>query len=277
MVIKSENDPQTPLLRAKYQFFNDPSIPQILSMGWGVQTFGVLVMIKEGILPKPDLIIHADTKAEKPETEIFKKQIGIPLIEELGIEYVELTNKQGIYEEYLSTNNIPIAGFASCTDHFKIRPIRNYLKQRYERSSKPYYQVWVGISIDEAKRAISKKEQSPKYHQMIYPLLDLNFTRREIKELIEANGYEIPPKSGCFICPYQGLRGFLEIKTKHPDLFDKAVIIENAYFEGNPEREFGFLQNSQIRLQTLKDMKSLFSYELIENDQNECESGGCFL
>ena len=272
-----EKDPFTPLFEGKHQFFYDPNKPQVLSMGWGVQTFAVLVMIDLGLLPKPDLIIHADTKAEKPETYIFKKQIGIPLIEKLGIEYVEITNKDGIYEGYLSTNNIPIAGFASCTDHYKIRPIRKYLKERYKTDSKPFYQVWVGISKDEEKRMIPKNEQAPKYHQMIYPLLDLNYTRRELIDLIKDNDFELPIKSGCFICPYQGLKGFLEIKTKHPNLFEKAVIMENAYFENNPHREYGFLQNSQIKLQTVKDMKSLFDYQLIENDQQECQSGGCFI
>ena len=260
-------------------FNYDPSKPQILSMGWGVQTFGMLVMIEKGLLPKPDLIIHADTKAEKPETIEFKNKIGIPLIEKLGIEYVEVSKDRGIIYGYLNLNSIPQAGFRSCTDKYKVEPLNYYLRDRYKDmiESKPYYQCWIGISTDEKRRRIPKEDQRPKYQQMIYPFLDLNYSRNDIIDYIKSNGYEIPVKSGCFMCPYAGLRGFLELKEKHPDLFNIAVHMENNYFENRPERDHGFLMDSKIKLQTLKEMKSLFSYQQIENNMNECDSGGCFL
>ena len=37
---------------------------QVLSFGGGVQSFAMLLLIKEGLLPKPDIIIHSDTGSE---------------------------------------------------------------------------------------------------------------------------------------------------------------------------------------------------------------------
>ena len=47
-------------------FLVDPL--QVLSFGGGVQSTAMLLFIKDGLLPQPDIIIHADTGAEMPET-----------------------------------------------------------------------------------------------------------------------------------------------------------------------------------------------------------------
>ena len=262
------------------QFNYDEDKPQILSMGWGVQTFAMLVMVENGSLPRPDLIIHSDTGAEKPETLIFKEEIGIPLIKKLDIPYIEVMKNDGIIEGYKRDNTIPIVGFRSCTTKYKVQPMLDRLKLLYQtdkKQAKPYWQSWIGISTDEAQRKVKREDQTPQYQEMIYPFLDLDLSRRDLLNIIEKAGYEAPVKSGCFMCPYMGLRGFIETKQKHPDLFDIAVEMENAYFNKFPEREHGFIQSSKTKLQTLKEMKSLFSYTEIENDQRECDSGGCFL
>jgi hypothetical protein len=263
-----------------FDYRND--LPQVLSMGWGVQTVAMLIMVENGTLPKPDIIIHSDTGAEKPETHYWKNKFGIPIIEKLGIPYVEVMHEGGIVEGYMKKSTIPIVGFRSCTTNYKVNPILRYLKKLYKKpkeskQKKPYWQTWIGISTDESRRKIEREDQSPKYQEMIYPFLDLNLSRKDLSNIIKKSGYEEPVKSGCFMCPYAGLRGFLELKEKHPDLFDIAIKMENKYFEKFPERHNGFIASSKTKLQTLKEMKSLFSYTEIENEQNECDSGGCFL
>ena len=264
------------------KFVYREDLPQVLSMGWGVQTVAMLVMVEKGMLPKPDLIIHSDTGAEKPETHEWKERYGIPLMKKLGIDYYEVMKDSGIVEGYKAKKTIPIVGFRSCTYNYKVKPILERLKMIYKKPSgsgqkKPYWQSWIGISTDEANRKIKRKDQTPKYQEMIYPFLDLDLSRRDLIDIIVNAGYEPPVKSGCFMCPYMGLRGFLEVKEKHPELFDIAVEMENLYFEKFPERENGFIMSSKTKLQTLKEMKSLFSYTEIDNDERECDSGGCFL
>ena len=41
---------------------------QVLSFGGGVQSTAMLLMIHEGTLPKPDVVMFADTGSELPET-----------------------------------------------------------------------------------------------------------------------------------------------------------------------------------------------------------------
>lgn len=262
------------------QFNYRKDIPQVLSMGWGVQTVAMLIMIENGSLPKPDVIIHSDTGAEKPETLEYKEKVGIPLINKLEIPYYEVMGGTGIIDGYRAKKTIPVVGFRSCTYNYKVQPMLQHLKAMYMKSKKqpkPYFQSWVGISTDEANRKIERKDQTPKYQEMIYPFLDLDLSRRDLINIIQKSGYPLPVKSGCFMCPYMGLRGFLETKEKHPELFEIAVQMENDYFEKFPNREHGFIKSSKTRLQTLKEMKSLFSYTEIENDERECDSGGCFL
>lgn len=265
------------------QFNYDTEKPQVLSMGWGVQTFAMLILIEKGILPKPDLIIHADTMAEKPETIAFKNEVGIPLIHKLGIQYIETVQDNGLIQGYKEKETIPVVYNRSCTTNYKVRPVLKTLKEIYEpkteeeRRNKPWFQTWIGISTDEASRKIARKDQTPMYQEMIYPFLDIDLSRRQLIEIIEKSQYQLPIKSGCFLCPFMGLRGFLELKQKHPDLFDIAVEMEQDMFKKFPERRNGFIASSETSLKTIKEMKSLFSYTEIENDQRECDSGGCFL
>ena len=41
---------------------------EVLSFGGGVQSTAMLLMVHEGILPRPDVVMFADTGSELPET-----------------------------------------------------------------------------------------------------------------------------------------------------------------------------------------------------------------
>ena len=97
-------------------------------------------------------------------------------------------------------------------------------------------------------------------------------------ELIEKSKYPMPIKSGCYMCPYSGTKGFIKLKMSHPDLFEIARQMESNYFKDRPKRRDGFVPG--LKLDDLAAMPTLFSFEQVEsmiNEQSECESGGCFL
>ena len=254
---------------------------QVLSYGGGVQTFAMLVLIEKGLLPKPDFLIMADTVAEYPETYAHVEQVAKPLAQRLGIPWVDVQHEQGIVDGYMKQNGIPMPGFRSCTYNFKVRPIHDYLREylgENKKRGKASICTWIGISKDEAKRAVPRENQNPKWVLMKYPLLDLGLSRDHLKQHIEDSPYPMPIKSGCFICPYHGLKGFVDLKAKHPHLMQIAVDMEENFFKARPDRTMGFLPDHDITLKTLNEMPSLFSFEGVIEPNRECETGGsCFL
>lgn len=255
---------------------------KVLSYGGGVQTFAMLLLIEQGILPKPDLVIFADTKAEYPETEFHVEQVAKPIVEKLGIQWQTVVHGNGLIEGYTQQNSIPLPGFRSCTYNFKVRPIQDFLREwlgEEKIDGKASVEVWIGISTDEAKRAVPRDKQKPKWVLNTYPLLELGYSRNALIELIEESEYPRPIKSGCFMCPYAGMGNFIKLKVNHPDLFKVAVEMENRYFEARPDRKHGFLDEG-IRLDDVAKTPTLFSFEELDSivsDQSECESGVCFL
>ena len=103
---------------------------QVLSFGGGVQSTAMLLYIKDGLLPRPDLIIHADTGAEMPETENHIQDWVVPFCEEMEIPFRIVRSHRGtIYDDYYRVGAIPIMGMRSCTDNFKIAPQRRAIRE----------------------------------------------------------------------------------------------------------------------------------------------------
>jgi hypothetical protein len=256
---------------------------KVLSYGGGVQTFGMLVMIEKGILEKPDFAIFADTLAEYPETYHHIENVAKPIFERLNIPFIEVVEDKGIIEGYEKRNTIPMPGFRSCTANFKVKPIHDYLRNIVGKDlirksrGKPLIETWIGISTDESSREVKREKQTPKWVLQSYPLLEKDISRRQIIEIIEKSGYEMPRKSGCFMCPYQGLKGFVLLKRDYQELYSIAVRMEELYFENRPSRRGGFLKDSGLKLKELNEIPTLFSFVDELPSGSECESGGCFL
>lgn len=256
-----------------------------ISYGGGVQTFGMLVMAKNGDLPfQIDGCIFSDTMAEFPETYEHIETHAKTICEEMGIPFVKVCLEPGIIEGYKEKNALPLPGFRSCTGNYKVRPIKTFFRERFANEIKnnrgeAVVRCLIGISTDEASRVVPREQQKPKYMENLFPFIDLDMSRKDIITYIEESGYPVPRKSGCFMCPYGNLKGFVNLRVGYPDLFQIAVEMEERYFKARPERRSGFLSHSQIKLKELGQMPSLFSFaDQIPDDSEECKSGSsCFL
>ena len=255
----------------------------ILSYGGGVQTFGILLMIKNGLMEKPSALIFSNTMAEKPETIIHIETIVKPICKELNLPFYEVSYQEGLIQGYSKNNTIPNVTNRSCTLTYKIKPVNKQIKtllgyqEAYSRIPKgTNVNVMIGFTTDEINR---KAENQEHYLTNVFPLLDLNMSRNDVIQYIEKSGYEVPVKSGCFLCPFISLKGFVQLKIDKPDLFKIALDMEKNYFNSRPERKSGFIPNSQIKLEDISNMPSLFSFvdKLHDDSFGECKSGGCFL
>ncbi len=74
----------------------------------------------------------------------------------------------------------------------------------------------IGIAADEAHRQPDK----------IRPLVDWGITRADCVRIIESAGLPVPPKSGCWLCPFQGRVQWRLLRLQYPGLFEQALMLE---------------------------------------------------
>ena len=195
---------------------------RFLSFGAGVQTTALLLM------DSYDEVIFADTKGEWPETYEYLEKFTLPYVKGKGIKFTvlgEAITKSGITTASLEDfcherKTTPSMQFRWCTETFKIKRIVKYLRE--QGYPKPMVSV-MGISFEELGRM--HKSHSRTY-DFAYPLVDKRMTRKDCQQTIQNFGWPLPPKSGCFYCPFQNLKKWKELYLKHPELYGRADAIE---------------------------------------------------
>lgn len=97
----------------------------------------------------------------------------------------------------------------------------------FRQVNKQFDVICVGIRYDEQKRI----RNNPKIR---YPLVEWKWTKREVEEYLKQKGfwikeYDLFPHTGCFLCPYQMIKSWLNLKKHYPKLFNVAL----KYHEDN--------------------------------------------
>lgn len=246
---------------------------EVLSYGGGVQSTAMILMCIEGMLPIPDIIIHSDTGAEMPYTlEILDRMKK--LCHENNIPFVIVESTRGAIDDYyLSKQTVPVIGFRSCTDAFKIAPQRQFIRQIVgSKNGVKLANVWLGITTDEAHR---NYESDVKWVGNRFPLLDAKLSRSDCVKINEKYNFSVK-KSGCYMCPYGGKKWFIHLYRNHPDLFEKAKNMELAY-----QKKYGKKYGLVKGINDLNNLRihNLFSFggEILPDDESSCDSGGCFI
>ncbi|MBW1813058.1 MAG: phosphoadenosine phosphosulfate reductase family protein [Deltaproteobacteria bacterium] len=149
-----------------------------------------------------------------------------------------------------------------CTDKFKMRAIHKYCQ-------KPCWQM-LGIDFGEQKRA---KMSSSKGFENRFPLIEAEIDREGCKDIIRSHKLPLPIKSGCFICPYQRVHQWKELRRNHPGLFCKAVELEkrNMEYRKRQGKTPMFLSMSKRSLQTIVDEKQRQIFK--EDEYPPCNCG----
>ena len=215
------------------------------SFGAGVQSTAVLVLQAQGRLPEPyDAFLFANVgdDSEHPDTLRYYREIHVPYAEKHGIhlEEVRRVKRDGttptIYQELLDLPDsrgagIPVymsngaPGRRSCTADFKIHVIRKWQRQNGSSKENPAV-CGLGISMDEIQRA--RTDSGFPDQTLDYPLLDLRLRRIDCYQIIEEAGLPKPPRSACYFCPFHSMEAWRTLKRETPDLFQKAVELEEA-------------------------------------------------
>ncbi len=191
----------------------------ILSYGGGVNTTALMIYLVENKMPI-DEAVFADTGGEIPETysylsiaREYLKNHGIPL----KIIHVSVGGT-GLYECATRRRVIPSQVWRWCTRDFKIRPI-----YRYYKSLGVHINQYIGIDYGEVHRIKDSQEDFVSNH---YPLVDAKIDRKGCIDIIKLEGLPVPPKSGCYFCPFNNHARWQYILENHPNLYNKALKLE---------------------------------------------------
>jgi hypothetical protein len=233
---------------------------QVLSLGAGVQSSAVLLMMCKGLLPKCDVAIFSDTQWEPADVYTHLGWLatqagiaGIPLVTvtrgNLRATVLDGTDG-GMRLPVFTVNPDGSHGFnrRTCTDKYKLTPIRAWLR---EKKMKPV-DMWFGISADEASRV---RDSNAKWQRNIYPLCGIGnsdlgrpFNRQACIVWLEANyPGRIVPRSACIGCPFHSDREWLRIKAD-PMQWADACAVDDAIRTGRGMKGRNFLHASRIPL-----------------------------
>jgi 3'-phosphoadenosine 5'-phosphosulfate sulfotransferase (PAPS reductase)/FAD synthetase len=178
------------------------------SYGGGVQSTAALVLAAQGRIDFPlFLFANVGEDSENPATLRYVAECAKPYAAAHGIELVEVRKQRRMGEadtivSWLDRTprsiGIPMRmangapGNRSCTEQFKINPIRKELRRRGATRSLPAV-LGMGISTDEWSRMRTDKPGS--VTRVAYPLIDLGLSRADCVSVIEGAGLPVPPKA----------------------------------------------------------------------------------
>lgn len=198
-----------------------------LSFGGGVNSVALyLYLADEGIDFEAVFVNHG---TDWPETyeyfDMFQAWLenkGLKKITELK---TDVQGGKTLYDYCWEKRMVPTFMRRWCTAEFKIKILQSYFKP-------PAFEL-IGIDADESHRA---KIQTRKGFESRYPLIEAGIGRAGCKKIIIDHGLPVPPKSGCYICPFQRVGQWKELRRVHPELFCKAVELEARNIEYRVEK-----------------------------------------
>jgi hypothetical protein len=218
---------------------------RILSLGAGVQSSTLALMIEQGELPTIDAAIFADVKGEPKKVyewlEYLKTKITsypIHIVTWRDLKQDILDASKGEYKAFTApffTKNLETGKKGmlrrQCTADYKIKPVVQKIRELLglakgeKRKAGTQVDLLMGISQDE----ISRMKRNPiKYINNVYPLVDKKMTRKDCIEWMEDNFYPRPPRSACTFCPYHSNEEWIRIKNDSPEEWKEVVAMDRA-------------------------------------------------
>jgi len=192
---------------------------QYLSFGGGVNSTALLLVLTDR--DEEFETVFVNHGGDYPETYAYVDYLrheGFEITEIIPPVYCGCTT----IEQYIYKYKFAPARFMRwCTQHFKVIPFLKHLE--------PPCIAMLGISYEEKHRAENRKtmhklEENITYR---YPLIDAKMNRDDCISLIHEHGLDVPERSTCWFCPFQTKQQIRELYLNHPDLYQRAVKIED--------------------------------------------------
>lgn len=251
---------------------------RVLSLGAGVQSSTLALMIARQELPPVDCAIFSDTQWEPRAVyewlNWLETQLPFPVYRvtagNLREHQLSGSNTTGgrfaaVPWFMLSPNGKTGMGRRQCTSEYKLRPLQRKVVELLGGRPKGGCEMLIGISMDEVWRMKPSRVQ---YIRNTFPLIDAGMTRQACLRWMEERQYPKPPKSSCIGCPFHS---DAQWRALTPEEFADAVEVDRAI--RNPGRG---IRGQQFMHRSLKPLDQVDFSTAEERGQlnlflNECE------
>lgn len=261
---------------------------RILSLGAGVQSSALALMIAHGELEPVDAAIFADTGWEPRrvyqwldwlEQEIQRCPHPFPIHRVTAGNLREdiIASRGGdrvaaVPWHMQMPNGDRAMGRRQCTAEYKIAPLTKKSRELCglaprQRAKGVVCETFIGISTDEALRM--KPSQEPwKRHR--WPLIERGMNRHDCLQWMTRKGYPLPPKSSCIGCPFHHDNEWRAIKAD-PESWADAVMLDKIIREP-VGKMLGrqFMHRSCLPLDEV-DFSTAADHGQVDMFNNECE------
>lgn len=236
--------------------------------GAGVDSTAMLIALYlAGI--RPQIITFADVGGEKPETLVHLARMnavlaswGWPPIDICRKVTLASTSYDDLYGNCIANETLPSLAFGkkTCSQKYKQTPQDQFIKgARSGPNARLPHPVWeeaqrtgqrivklIGYDCGRADRKRSQKLlNADADFDFSYPLQLLGWIREDCIDIIKqvlGSSY-VPIKSACFFCPASKIWELYWLAAHHPDLLDRALLLERNALTGRHSRfdeiEFG--------------------------------------
>jgi hypothetical protein len=210
---------------------------RILSLGAGVQSTTVLLMMLMGEIERADHVIFADVGWEPDDVYAHLDKLKL-LMRKADLPFHQVTagniredasdDGGGLFASlpFFVKNEKGQLGMVrrQCTSQYKIAPLLKKqrelagLKPR-QRSKEHLITTLIGISLDESQRM---RDAAFPWIRNQYPLIEKGMTRQDCLNWCANHGFDKPPRSACIGCPFKSQDEWRLLKTR-PKEWDDAV------------------------------------------------------
>ncbi|MFI5294362.1 MAG: hypothetical protein ACHQ0Y_04985 [Thermodesulfovibrionales bacterium] len=204
-------------LKQLAMLYKDIKAPVVVAYGMGIDSTALLAgLVMCG--QRPDLILFADTGAERRETYDFKpviqewlKKEGFPPIVTVKYQAKNFKNYppyHNLETNLLTNGTLPGVSFgpASCSSKWKQGPQHDYIKKwdPARLAWSVHMRVIKLIGFDDSpadrRRTYSANPKDTHLYEYRMPLQEWGWDREECKKQIQRAGLPLPIKSSCFFC-----------------------------------------------------------------------------
>jgi len=139
-------------------------------------------------------------------------------------------------EECLGNETLPglAYGFRGCSRKWKVQPMDRWIRHQewaqtaWEKGAS--IERWIGYDADETHRANLQGDHRFCFR---YPLVEWGVGREDCRRIIAEAGLPVPTKSACFFCPAMKKHEIIALAKERPDVFRRALAMEDAAQDGN--------------------------------------------
>lgn len=194
-------------------------VRHVCGISGGKDSSALAVYLRDSV---PDMeYFFCDTGAELPETYEYLTRLEAVL----GKPIARLNAERGFDHWFeVFRGALPSPQMRWCTKNMKIKPLEAWIGDDEATS-------YVAIRADEAGRKgyVSTKPNI----SAIFPFVEDGIDHAGVLKILDDAGVGLPKyydwrtRSGCYFCFYQRKAEWVGLADRHPELFERAVAIEN--------------------------------------------------